>query len=260
MSTGLYVESSGAGPPLVLLHGWAMHSGLWGPLVAQLAAGFRVHAVDLPGHGHSAAVAPYALDRVTAAVAARFEDEADRLTVIGWSLGGAVAMRWAEVKGDRIGKLALVSTSPRFVTGDGWPHAMAAETLARFGDELRVSYRLTMVRFLSLQLQGTGDGRTALAALRRCFFERGEPAPVVLAEALALLAALDLRASVPAIHQPALVIAGDRDTLVPLRAAQWLANALPNAHFAPIAGAAHVPFLSHPAAFEAALTGFLDGR
>ncbi|MEO7158620.1 MAG: pimeloyl-ACP methyl ester esterase BioH [Vicinamibacterales bacterium] len=257
MSSDVHVESAGAGPPLVLLHGWAMHSGLWGPLVPQLAARFRVHAVDLPGHGRSSSVVPCTLDDVMAAVAARFDGESGRLTVVGWSLGGAVAMHWAKVEADRIGRLVLISTSPRFVAGDDWPHAMTAETLGRFGDELRVSYRHTMTRFLSLQLQGSDDGRAALAVLRRRFFERGEPAPAALADALAPLAALDLRAAVPAIAQPTLVIAGDRDTLVPLGAAQWLAATLPNARLATIAGAAHVPFLSHRSAFERALTGFL---
>jgi len=82
----------------------------------------------------------------------------------------------------------------------------------------------------------------------------------VLIRALAVLASVDLRAEVAAIRQSALVIAGDRDTLVPIAAARWLAITLPNARFVPIVGAAHVPFLSHPDAFAAALDEFLDER
>ena len=48
----LYVEWSGSGPPLVLLHGWAMHGGLLAPLVPALSARYRVAVVDLPGHGY----------------------------------------------------------------------------------------------------------------------------------------------------------------------------------------------------------------
>ena len=91
----LFVESTGHGPPLVLLHGWAMHSGIWGPIVAHLAHRFRVHAVDLPGHGYSAPVAPCTLDAMAAAVDAALDAEARPLAVLGWSLGGLVAMRWA---------------------------------------------------------------------------------------------------------------------------------------------------------------------
>jgi len=136
MTPALHVESTGAGAPLVLLHGWAMHSGLWGPLAATLAPRFRVHAVDLPGHGHSAPVAPFTLDTVTAAVAAAFDSTREPLTVVGWSLGGTVALHWARAAPERIARLVLVATTPSFVARDDWPHAMAGETLARFGDEL----------------------------------------------------------------------------------------------------------------------------
>jgi len=260
MTPALHVEPIGAGPPLVLLHGWAMHSGLWGELPAALARRFRVYAVDLPGHGHSQPLVPCTLDAMVAAVAAAFDAVREPLTVIGWSLGGTVALRWARVAPERIARLALVATTPCFVARDDWSHAMARDTLARFGDELSASYRLTLQRFLSLQLAGSADGRAMLATLRRQLFARGDPAPSVLREALAALAGADLRADVPAIAQPALVVTGERDTLTPAAAGAWLAAALPNARLAAIAGAGHVPFLSHPAAFAGALDGFFGDR
>src|SRR5690606_2848134 len=51
-----FVETHGAGPDLVLVHGWGLHGGLFGPLVPLLAERRRVHVVDLPGHGRSATV------------------------------------------------------------------------------------------------------------------------------------------------------------------------------------------------------------
>jgi pimeloyl-[acyl-carrier protein] methyl ester esterase len=234
-----------------------MHAGMWGPLLSSLARSARVHAVDLPGHGCSPAIAPFTLDTLTDAVAARFRGEALPLTVLGWSLGGLVAMHWARREPERVRALVLVATSPRFVAGDDWPHAMTAITLGRFGDELRASYRLTLQRFLTLQMRGSEEGMAALPALRRHLFARGDPAPGVLADGLLLLKHADLRADVPAIVQRALVVSGDRDTLAPIGAGEWLAERLPHARFAPIAGAGHAPFLSHPQAFEAALARFL---
>ncbi len=254
----VHVESVGSGPPLVLLHGWALHSGLWGPLQAHLARRHRVHAIDLPGHGHSAATEPYTMATIVAAIDAAVADETP-LSVLGWSLGGAVALEWALARPGRIDRLLLVATSPRFVAADDWPHAMAAGTLARFGDELRVAYRPTLQRFLSLQLHGSEHGRAALATMRKHLFSRGEPSPAVLERALDLLAGVDLRARVPALAVPARVVSGDRDTLAPASAGRWLAAALPAASYAEIPGAAHVPFLSHPDAFTAAIDGFLDG-
>lgn len=159
----------------------------------------------------------------------------------------------------RIERLALVCTTPKFVADDAWPHAMAPATLARFADELRVAWKLTLLRFLSLQVKGSEAGRSTLAALRHELLARGEPAPQALAAALDALGSSDLRARVHAVAAPALVIAGERDTLTPPQAAEWLAQALPAARLVRIPGAAHAPFLSHRDAFLDALLPFLDG-
>ena len=256
----LHVESVGAGPSLVLLHGWAMHSGIWGPLIPRLARRFRVHAIDLPGHGHSAHGSPFSLDGAVAAVSAAMAEEKRPIAVLGWSLGGLLAMRWAKGEPSRVGRIALVATSPRFVASADWPHAASAETLRRFGDELSVAWKLTIQRFLALQMLGSEHGRSTLAALRQQVFARGEPSPKALHGALDVIVTADLRAEVAAIAQPAIVISGDRDTLAPAAAGRWLADHLPDARFALIPGAAHVPFLSHAHPFADALDGFLDGR
>ena len=256
----LHVESAGSGPPLVLLHGWAMHSGLWMPALPKLASRFRVHRVDLPGHGLSPPMARTTVAGIAAEVAEHFASLPEAPTVLGWSLGGAVALQWALDRPDAVAKLILVGTTPSFVARDGWPHAIGAETLRRFGDELAASYRLTLQRFVALQVQGSEHAREILGALRTQLFSRGEPSRQNLDDALDALAAIDLRARVGAITQPALVIAGERDTLVPAAAGAWLAAALPAGRLASIAGAAHAPFLSHPEAFFAASEAFCDGR
>jgi len=255
----LHVESTGSGPPLVLLHGWALHGGLFAPLVPALARTHRVHVVDLPGHGHSLPVEPYTLDAVVARLDERFARAAP-LTVLGWSLGATVALYWARHAPAHVARLVLVCPTPRFVATDDWAHAMAADTLARFADELTVAYRLTLQRFLTLQVEGSDEGRATLAALRGALFARGEPAPAALAAALDLLAAADLRALVAQVAAPALVVTGSRDTLTPPAAGAWLARALPAARHVEIDGAAHAPFLSHRRRFDAALEGFLDAR
>lgn len=255
--SGVVVEATGHGPPLVLLHGWAMHSGIWGPLRAQLARQHRVHAVDLPGHGRSAPITPCTLDAMVGAIKVAFVRETQPVTVLGWSLGGLVAMRWALDSPARVKRIALVCTTPRFVTAADWPHAMAKETLARFGDELHVAWKLTVQRFLALQVHNSEHGRAALAALREQLCARGEPSRPALADTLGVLATADLRDDAPRIAQPTLVIAGGRDTLCPPAAGRWLADSIPGARYAEIGGAAHAPFLSHPAEFAAALENFV---
>jgi pimeloyl-[acyl-carrier protein] methyl ester esterase len=255
----LYAESVGDGPPLVLLHGWALHGGLFSPIVPSLARQHRVHVVDLPGHGNSDPLWPWTLERVVESLERRFAN-AGEVSVLGWSLGGAVALAWAHRVPSRISRLVLVSTTPKFIAAGDWPHAMTGDTLVRFADELRVAFKPTLLRFLTLQVQGSDEGRSTLAALRHQLFSRGEPDPAMLADALASLRAIDLRNDVRHIRQPALVVTGGRDTLAPPEAGAWLAEALPAGRLHSLAGAAHAPFLSHRDAFlEVALPFLRNG-
>jgi pimeloyl-[acyl-carrier protein] methyl ester esterase len=255
----VHIESAGRGRSLVLLHGWAMHSGFWLSLLPRLVDRFHVHMIDLPGHGYSEPIAPYTLGALVDAVAtAALPAITDQPTLLGWSLGGAVALEWARSRPGVVRALVLTATTPCFVQRPDWLQAMTAATMRQFGDELEAAYRLTLQRFVTLQVQGSDRGRAALAQLRGHLLERGEPSRAALRDALELLSATDLRAEVGAIQEPALIIAGDRDTVVPPAAARWLVNALPHASLALIAGAAHVPFLSHTDAFVAALDRFCD--
>ena len=256
--THLHSDVAGSGPPLVLLHGWALHAGLFAPLIPELARRFRVYAVDLPGHGYSPPVAPNSFDAIVQALDDAFASVGEPLSVLGWSFGGMLALRWAHAKPERLTKLILVATTPRFVASTDWPHAIAPQALARFADELTLAYRLTLQRFLTLQTRGTAEGNALLKELRARLLELGVPSKAALQDALALLSTIDLRRDAAQIRTPALVVAGDHDALTPAAAGRWLARTLPNARYANIAGAAHAPFLSHPTAFYDVANSFFD--
>ena len=253
----LQVESVGRGPDLVLLHGWGLHSGIWATLLPALSQRFCVTSVDLPGHGHSPCPpGGFGLDEAATAIAAVVPRHAAWL---GWSLGGQLAMS-AALAGHAISRLVLVATTPRFVAAPGWPCAMPAETFAQFAASLRADHRRAVRNFLALQLRGDQRATTLLPALRETLLERADPAPAGLRAGLEILAATDLRGRLAALRQPALVIAGERDRLTPAAAGRHLAAALADGSFIGLPGAAHAPFLTHPAAFVAAVAGFLPGE
>lgn len=251
----LHLESHGNGPALVLIHGWGLHGGIWAPLVEALRDQWQIITVDLPGHGRSAPLdGPYTLDAISAAVADAVPDNASWL---GWSLGGRVALA-AAAQGKAITRLVLVGTTPRFIRGDDWPHAMPAAELQQFADALRDDWEGTLQRFLALQARGSQRARDELRTLREGLFAHGAPQPQALAGGLDILRSADLRPLLPTITQPALVVHGSRDTLAPPAAAEYLAAALPHGRLALIEGAGHAPFLSHPEAFVTAVREFLD--
>ena len=255
----LYVETLGQGPPLALLHGWGLHGGIWHSVRAALAQRFTLHIIDLPGHGYSQHVEAASLAAVAHAVEAVLPQHCH---LCGWSFGGQVAMHIAATRPARINKLVLVSATPSFVQRDDWMPGMAASLLKDFAVRLKTDYRKTLLNFLSLQVLNVGDvrARALLRDLRDVLFERGEPHPAALSLVLGMLQENDLRTCVPHIDSPALLIHGERDTLTPRAAADWLAQHLPDALYAPFQGCGHAPFLSHPERFVATLGEFLDGK
>jgi len=257
-AAGLHVDVSGTGPPIVLLHGFALHGGLFAPLASELASHHRVHVVDLPGHGWSGTVEPFDLPSFASTIDRALADVREPFTVLGWSLGGQVAMQWAVVRPARVRRVILVASTPSFIAREGWPAGISQTSLAQFGDELSTAYGLTLRRFLTLQVRGSDEGRRTLTELRERLTERGEPSREALRAALSLVTNNDLRPLLARVRAPTLVIAGDCDVLVPLESTHALAAALPDAVHRTIVGAAHAPFLSHPAAFRAALAGFID--
>jgi len=251
----LHFESQGSGAPLLLIHGWGMHGGMWGQVAAQLAENYRAHSIDLPGHGASATCTPYDLDTLVQQLSEQFDEP---LTVCGWSLGGQIALRWAQLHPAQVQKLVLVATTPCFVQQENWSCAMAAETLQDFAASLLQNHMQTLRRFLALQLRGSENERELLLDLRARLFANGEPDVAALQGGLEILRDTDMRSQLGMIAQRALVIAGERDTLTPFLASEYMAQALPNARLTVVQGAAHAPFLSHPQFFMQQLTSFLD--
>jgi len=274
----MHVESHGSGAPLVLLHGWGMHGGIWDNVVPRLAQHFRVHCVDLPGHGYSKAgkgegrrekgnrsteafpfplpSSPFSLDSVVNELSAQFDEP---LNVCGWSLGGLVAQHWARLAPDQITKLVLVASTPCFTEREDWLFGMAAVSLQHFAAELELGHAATLRRFLALQVRGSVNERELLTDLRSRLFSRGEPDVHALRGGLEILRDADLRGELADIRQPTLLIAGERDKLTPPEASFYMATELPDARVTEIAGAAHALFLSHPEIFVEEIRYFLHG-
>lgn len=253
LATQLHCRRVGQGPDLVLLHGWGLHAGIWEPVIEPLSTRFRLHLYDLPGHGHSASTQHLTLDSLCAALAEAAPAQAYWL---GWSLGGMVALAFAARHPQRVTRLVLAASNPRFTAADDWPHAMAPEVLEEFACALGEDYAATLNRFLGLVARGAPDN-AVLRTLRQAM--KSAPAPTVdgLRSGLEILRTADLRERVPALAMPTLLLAGARDTLVPVAALRALVERHPQLQLREFAQAGHVPFISHPQEFVAALMEFL---
>jgi pimeloyl-[acyl-carrier protein] methyl ester esterase len=251
----LHVEVRGQGPDLVLLHGWALHGGMWGPWLDELVPHARLHLVDLPGHGHS----PWSHDLAGLADLARTVSHIvpPGAALVGWSLGGMIALELARQEPCRASALVLLATTPKFVAGDDWPHGMEATVLDEFALSLAADHRGTVQRFLALQARGGERSLETLRLLRQNLDAHGPPDPRALAAGLQVLRTADLRGILPGITLPTLVIAGQRDKLTPAAAGRALAGVLPAGDFVEIANGGHAPFLSHGRQVLEEVLGFL---
>jgi len=253
-----YTGTGGSGVPLLLIHGWGMHGGLWDGVAKSLAQHFPVMAVDLPGHGLSTkGKQPFALDAIVDTLSEQFSGP---LAVCGWSMGGQIAMRWALRDPRIVERLVLVSSTPCFAERDDWQFGMPQHILRQFAADLEHDHSATLRRFLGLQVRGSEAERELLATLRASLFSHGEPDPDALRGGLEILRDLDMRAVLPEVKQPALVIAGERDRLSPPEASFYLAHNMPGARMVQIKGAAHAPFLSHREEFVKHVLDFMDEK
>lgn len=252
--TTVHVEVAGSGPPLVLLHGWAMHGGVFAPLVERLRGRYTLHVVDLPGHGLSRGCdIPLELEACVDGIAAAVP----RAPWCGWSLGGLMALHAAATRPQQVPALAMLCASPRFVRGDDWKFGVSAEIFQDFASGLRNDYRGTLDRFVALEAFGSDHAKDEIRAMRDCLFARGEPTAQVLADGLALLETSDLRADLPTLPVPSLWLAGRRDRLVDPRAMRDAAALAPQAEMHVIEHAGHAPFLTHADAVAMRLDAFL---
>jgi pimeloyl-ACP methyl ester carboxylesterase len=232
--TGLPFREVGSGPVLVFVHGIAVSSRYFVPLMQELAGSFRCVAPDLPGYGKSPGP-PEALDVPGLADAlATFLDglglAADDVTLVANSLGCQVIAALAERSPERTGSLVFIAPTLDPATKNHfWRslfRAAVCEPLSLFPILLVDYVRFGIPRF-------NATSRHALAD--------------------------DITRRLPHLHVPALVIQGARDRIVTVPWATRAARLLPRGQFALVPDGAHAVHYSRPAVVAGLIRSFLAG-
>jgi pimeloyl-[acyl-carrier protein] methyl ester esterase len=235
----------GAGADIVLLHGWSMNSAVWAPILPALQQQYRVHCIDLPGHGFNRDYLPG--DTLRAWSDAVREIMPPHAQIIAWSLGGLIALDLC-ASGYAARRLDLIASTACFVQRDDWRSAMRIEALDNFAHSLRTDHRKTMQDFLALQALGEPEMKDLIRQLGAALTAGGEPTLAALGAGLTILKSSDLRAVWQSLQCPVSCLLGEKDGIVPAKAAAALQalSAHSKVHVLPRSG--HAPFISHPQA------------
>lgn len=253
----LYVNDTGPGPAVVLLHGFPLDHSMWEYQQGTVGSEYRVLAFDLRGHGRS--VAPdgpvYPIDDMA-------DDVIDTLDALGidgpvilggLSMGGYVALSVADRFPDRLRALMLFDTRAE---------ADTAETV-RVREELAHEVETTgsvepVVRAMLPRLFGsaTRSRRPDLVALMGEQMLR-TPAHAVAATLRGLSQRPDRTAVLPRIRVPCLVVVGTDDVITPPDRVKAMAEAIPGARYVEVADAGHLAPLENPAPVNLAILEFL---
>ena len=254
----LHIEKIGQGEPLIMLHGWGMHSGMWMQTRDMLSQHFTLYMVDFPGMGHSETITPYNMTSLIEAIKA--EVAAHKIpadaSLLAWSLGSLVGMKLAmELP---IKKLVLVGSTPCYVNRDDWLLGTPLQVFNSFFSGMLNNFKATMNKLLALIALGGHNPQATSKVLREVFASRPLPDQQALQDTLDILLVTDVRSEISKLTMPTLVIHGEHDKLCPIQGAEWLAAALPNARFIKMQHAAHEPFISHPQIFSQHVSEFLS--
>ena len=252
-------ESAESTDTLVLLHGWGLNSSVFDALIPELLPHYHVMVIDLPGMGRSPIHnGDYTLEYLTQSVQSVVKD-LGHFHLLGWSLGGLVALFVANQLPSQVLSCAVVATNLSFVQRDQWP-GVKAHSFAHFQGLLSEDARGCLVRFLALQSKGSKEQRRLIEYLKERVFLYGLPAPKALESGLGILSNCDLRDLIGELPMPLWFGFGCHDELVPIELASALpqrAALRPTSQIVTFSQSAHLPFVTQSADFAMEWRNFL---
>jgi len=247
MSKIIHYTIKGSGRPLVLIHGWAMHTGVWQGFSDMLAECCRIIEVDLRGHGASKAMPgphtfeQYARDLIALLAHLKLRDAA----LLGWSMGASIILKMYELGYQNAGPLVLIGANPSLIQRDDYENGLAPVIIKRLTRQLQRNYQTGLGVFLNLLCteQEHADF-SADKAYRAAMDSMNYPEQAAALSTLACLQEEDLRSSAAQIKSPALIVHGEQDGICLSSGGQYLYDTMPNAQMLMLPQTGHMPFIT----------------
>jgi pimeloyl-[acyl-carrier protein] methyl ester esterase len=257
----LWYEDEGNGyPVLLLLHGWCMSSAVWSNQYDELTPLLRLIAPDLRGHGRSRGVSEH-LDFDTFAddiVDLCQQLKLSHTVLVGWSMGGQIALHSYAQLADRLARLVLVAATPRFIAAADFPYGLTPSE----GSGMRLKLQRNTQRALDgfhtrMFAEGDVEAPGATSHVQQQLSAIPLPYASSAVDSLDALVAADMRHVLSSIAVPTLIVNGDCDRICLPQASRYLKDHIHGAEQVVFPHCGHAPFLTHSHQFNAELTQFI---
>ncbi|MES2731284.1 MAG: alpha/beta hydrolase [Bacteroidota bacterium] len=261
----LYYQDLGTGNPVVLIHGWPLHSAMWDYQLAELPRhGLRVIAYDRRGFGQSSKPWDgYNYDTFADDLKAVLDTlDLHNVTLVGMSMGGGEVARYmSRHAGARVAKVALISAiTPFLLKTDNNPDGVDKEVF----DEMQANITKDRAAFLqgfSKQFYSVGliNHPVSQAHLDGDFVRTYLASPKATLDCVIAFSETDFRQDLPKINVPTLIVHGDDDKIVPIEVSGALtAKALPHAQYLVYEGGSHGLFYTDKDRLNQDLLSFIQ--
>jgi len=252
----VYYTDTGHGIPLLFIHGWLMSQRVWA-LQTPLYANFRVITLDLRGHG-SAGETDFSYDSCCEDIALLLNHLGlNGVILVGWSMGAQIAIKSFHTLKGKIDGMVLVGGTPRFCSSSDFFFGLAPAEARSMALRIKRDYKRTAGEFFN-SMFSAGEAAAVDMRLLASKVVSILPSRDTALSALHELSSSDLRAFLPLISTPVMLIHGADDEICLPGASQFMAEKIPAAAIELIPFAGHAPFLSNPETFNRMLSAFVQ--
>ncbi len=246
----------------MLIHGFATDASIWQKQVEYFKDKYDLIVPTLETHDKNAALK----------LAGELEN-LKSINILGWSMGGNVALWLTEELKEKVKSLILASTTPQFIRTPEFEHAIFMDDLKTLEEKILINQNQGLKYFYKLANYNDENNIERLANLM-CHYERSEVISFAnkiassqaprndilenLSQNLKTLAILDQRSMLSKIICPTLIIQGEQDVICLLPAAGYMHEKIKNSTLSIMKNTSHIPFLSHSQEFNQITGDFLN--
>ena len=238
--------------PLLFIPGWGMNENIWRYQLKYFRQNYRTIAVSLEGDANASD------DRIRVHTEHLLgiikKSNLNSINLVGWSMGGMVAINFAFQYPEYVKKLVLVSTPAKFVASEDYDAGISHIVMQSFINKFRKSPVRMLSNFASLILKNADFKKEDLNLIKQSSNISNKDKTL---QNLLLLRDCDLRDKLHSIKVPTLLIHGKGDMICPYACTDYMHSKIKNSVLHTFESAGHVPFVTKHEEFNILLDGFL---